>query len=269
MSNWRNLQAATGPEKKVQLKQDIRLEVRYVKNEAGKIPVMVSSSKNEQDEWVETIVPEVKGFYIGQFQLLEAWDETSGLKYQSSPYFKTDNMVWLNDRNKSFSGMMTVDEAKNALLRKGLNPSVKTVVVLATQKGTVTIKTNSSLWINQFKLFQYNDIANDYVLNFVATSFHPENPLFKSVDRAYSNRLNASNYPACLIITQGEAISDRLATLFLLEDVFKNYLEYRDSINTQMRIPHSIQASVQPSVSPQTIPVSAFPSASDGDDLPF
>ena len=90
----------------------------------GKPPMMVEYKLTEGvAEYINH--PSLKGVYVGSFMIIEAWDDSAKVKYQSSPYFTNDNHVWINDKNKAFGGQQfTPEEAKNALGRKGLNTEV-------------------------------------------------------------------------------------------------------------------------------------------------
>ena len=212
MSDWKNLQKqALGGDKKVQLKKDFNFEVQYAKNVEGKPPMMVEYKLTEGvAEYINH--PSLKGVYVGSFMIIEAWDDSAKVKYQSSPYFTNDNHLWINDKNKAFGGQQfTPEEAKNALGRKGLNTTTKMVIVMATLKGVVTIKTNSTLWINQFSMIQRAGVHEDYVLDISTIGFEPANLIFNKLNPDYYKNMETKNYPACLLIVQGESITDKVA----------------------------------------------------------
>lgn len=231
MSDWKSLQKqALGGDKKVQLKKDFNFEVGYAKNVEGKPPMMVEyKSVDGVAEYINHDT--IKGVYVGSFIIIEAWDDSAKVKYQSSPYFTNDNHVWINDKNKAFGGQQfTPEEAKNALGRKGLNTTTKMVIVLANLKGVVTIKTNSTLWINQFSMIQRAGVHEDYVLDITPIAFDPANLIFNKLNPDYYKNMEAKNYPACLHIFQGESITDKIANNWRLDEVFTNFLAYKDSI---------------------------------------
>ena len=279
MSDWKSLQKqALGGDKKVQLKKDFNYEVQYAKNVEGKPPMMVEYKVTEGvEEYINH--PLIKGVYVGSFMIIEAWDDTAKVKYQSSPYFTNDNHVWINDKNKAFGGQQfTPEEAKNALGRKGLNTTTKMVIVLATLKGVVTIKTNSTLWINQFSKIQRAGIHEDFVLDIVPIRFDPANLIFNKLNPDYDKKMSPESYPACLLITQGESIMDKVENNLKLYEVFTNYLAYKESICGVTKKGEKVAEQpvrgferVKPEVPLQTFPTASpsFPTAEGGDDLPF
>ena len=272
MSNWRELQSQTVPQKKVQLKVDFRIECRLVKEGEEKFAKLIERVEVD-GEYENKVHESIKGFHIGSFQILEAWDDANACYFQSSPYFNVQNMVWLNHRNKTFKGMMSVEDAKVALQRKGLNVYVKKVVVLATQKGVATVKTNSYLWLNQFKTVQYNDVAKDYVLELKPLRFLPETVPFKSIDKSYYEKMTLQSYPACVQINQMEVMDAKLANMYKLDEVYKNYLEYEAQINAQVSVAvrrdEAMPSNQQPLAPKPMVSVLEFASAGEGDDLPF
>jgi len=272
MSDWKNLQKqALGGDKKVQLKKDFNFEVQYAKNVEGKPPMMVEYKLTEGvAEYINH--PSLKGVYVGSFMIIEAWDDSAKVKYQSSPYFMNDNHVWINDKNKAFGGQQfTPEEAKNALGRKGLNTTTKMVIVMATLKGVVTIKTNSTLWINQFSKIQRAGIHEDYVLDICPIAFDPANLIFNKLNPDYYKNMKTKNYPACLLIVQGESITDKVANNWKLDEIFTNYLAYKDSIcGVAKKVERVAEQPVKGFERVKTeVPLPSFPVADGGEDLPF
>ena len=272
MSDWKNLQKqALGGDKKVQLKKDFNFEVQYAKNVEGKPPMMVEYKLTEGvAEYINH--PSLKGVYVGSFMIIEAWDDSAKVKYQSSPYFTNDNHVWINDKNKAFGGQQfTPEEAKNALGRKGLNTTTKMVIVMATLKGVVTIKTNSTLWINQFSKIQRAGIHEDYVLDICPIAFDPANLIFNKLNPDYYKNMETKNYPACLLIVQGESITDKVANNWKLDEIFTNYLVYKDSIfGVAKKVERVEEQPVKGFERVKTeVPLPSFPVADGGEDLPF
>lgn len=279
MSDWKSLQKqALGGDKKVQLKKDFNFEVQYAKTIEGKPPKMVEyKSVDGVAEYINH--DNIKGVYIGSFMIIEAWDDSAKVKYQSSPYFTNDNHVWINDKNKAFGGQQfTPEEAKNALGRKGLNTTTKMVIVLATLKGVVTIKTNSTLWINQFSMIQRAGIHEDYVLDITPIAFDPANLIFNKLNPDYYKNMEDKNYPACLHIAQGESITDKVANMWKLDEVFPNFLAYKESICGVTKKAERVAEQpvkgferLKPEVPLPTFSnaIPSFPVAQGGDDLPF
>lgn len=270
-SNWRNLQQKTIAEKKTSLNVFKRLEVKLIDKDGEKTPVMVSR-EIKNNEYVDTPQEIVKGFFIGSFMVFEAWDNNSKVFYQSSPYFKNENYVYLNDKNKSIQGMYPVSEVKNILIRKGLNPSVKCVVVMATAQGVITIKTNSYLWINLFNPFVKSEVYLDYLFELSPVRFNPENEYFSNIPQKYYEKQKPEEYGSCLKIVQQELIIPKVENLFRLDEVFQNFLDYQEHINSQVgRVIQTTQTTQSTFQRPAPVAQSnlqSFTEEGDGD-LPF
>lgn len=269
-SNWRQLQQESIAKKNTNLNVFKRLEVKLIEKEGGKIPVMASREVQNND-YVDVLQETLKGFYIGSMMVFEAYDEQNKVFYQSSPYFKNDNNIYVNDKNKSIPGMYPVAEAKNLLVRKGLSPSVKCIVVMATAQGVVTVKTNSYLWINLFNPFVKSEVYKDYLFELSPIRFNPENQYFSNIPSSYFSRLTANEYPSCLHIKQQELITSKLENLFMLDDVFQNFIDYKEHINSQ--VAKASPAPIQQQNPQRPAPVAqsnsqSFTEEGDGD-LPF
>ncbi|MEA5459134.1 hypothetical protein VB796_08805 [Arcicella sp. LKC2W] len=273
VSNWRTLQQESIGEKKPTLNVFERLEVRLNTTPEGEITPVMVSTKLENGTFVDTPVPSLKGFYIGSFMIFEAWDNIGKIRYQSSPYFTNENHVYINDKNKSIQGMYSVEEGKNLLIRKNLNPSVKCIVVMATPQGIVTIKTNSYLWIQLFYPFVKAQTHLDYMFELSPVRFKPKEEPFMNIQEKYYEKMDEKNYPACLKVVQQEVITPKLENQLRLDIVYKNFLDYKKHIISQVKISTPAPKAQAPiSTNPQA---SALPFAVVGDgtaqddDLPF
>lgn len=273
MSNWRDSQNQAQKEQNVKLKKDFSVDVRFTGDDNNRVPSIVRTELIGE-EYKDTIFETVSGLYVGSFLIVEGYHEGEKRKYQTSPYFAKENIVWINDKSKSFgSEQFTVDEAKAILKKKGCNVGTKSVVVLATEKGVFTVKTNSTLWINQFSPFEWSGTSKDYYLDLTAIAFNPTDVMFSKVSPEYYANMTDGRYPACLKIAQGKYVTDEIAKKINAQEVFTNFIDYRDSVK---RIVKSQNQNSRPQAStPQqpfrTLPASApLPTfTAGGEDLPF
>jgi hypothetical protein len=213
--------------------------------------------------------------------IVEGYNEVEKRKYQTSPYFNKKNVVWINDKKKVFgSEQFNVEDAKILLEKNGCNISSKTVVVLATENGIFTVKTNSTLWINQINPLVWSGEVLDYFVDLKAVSFDPTNPIFSKVSPDYYAKMTDKNYPACLTVTKGKYVTDDLANKINADAAFTNFADYKAYINSIQKsvngggngVSRDTTTSTRQSAPPaRVMPAPSFPAVSSGnsEDLPF
>jgi hypothetical protein len=270
MSNWRDSQKQAQKEQNVKLKKDTSVDVRFTGDENNRVPSIVKTEL-VGEEYIDTIFETLSGLYVGSFLVIEAYHEGEKRKYQTSPYFDKQNIVWINDKGKSFGAeQFTVEEAKAILKKKGCNVGTKSVVVLATEKGIFTVKTNSTLWINQFSPFEWSGVSKDYFLEFSAIIFNPKDVMFSKVSPEYYANMTDGRYPTCVKVVQGKYVTDEIAKKINAQEAYENFIEYRDSIKRIVKSQNQQnkpQANMpQQFVTPAPI---ALPTSTGGEDLPF
>jgi hypothetical protein len=233
----------------------------------------------------ETIeVEPIKGVYVGHYFKVECYYSAFQCSANTTAYFAktdrvrifcTDRQSQLNDHIKAFRG--SAEDSKLLLnsLKDNQNDNVKTfaVVIVATEKGVIEVKTNPSIFLSQLNKFEKH--SGDYMIEINPMLWNPS----LGIDGLPKNyeKLTESMYPLfCDMKLTQNNITPIHEKSFELDSVFDSFKEFKEFIKKDgaSKIPEVQTAYVPPvrQLPATPAPMGATPSFPDpieGDDLPF